>query len=206
MKLYICNPFTGRIVFAGPKGRRFPMPNKNPFTWLFFFVSCPNYTYEVTRSIQNGLSSIKFSFMLEHLPHFLLAHWTYTVGWSLGELFYHDPVSARYELPFTFCCHQVSMSINIIHCGTAWLMRKPLGYPHMLYILSFSGILHITGVYSDDHLGQRKAQSLHQGIQGLSQSPSGYYTSDSLIMVKARTSYKETKKSAADTMQYYVYK
>lgn len=80
-----------------------------------------------------------------------------------------------------------------------------LDIPHMLYILSFSGILHITGVYSDDHLGQRKAQSLHQGIQGLSQSPSGYYTSDSLIMVKAWTSaaYKETKKSAAAaTMQF----
>lgn len=127
MKLYICNPFTVRIIFAksGPKGRRFPMPNKNPFTWLFFFVSCPNYTYEVTRSIQNCLSGIKFSFMLEHLPHCLSAHLTYTVGWSLGELFYHDPVSARYELHFTFCCHQVSMSINIFHCGTAWLMRKP---------------------------------------------------------------------------------
>uniref|UniRef100_A0A8C3DST7 3-oxo-5-alpha-steroid 4-dehydrogenase C-terminal domain-containing protein n=1 Tax=Corvus moneduloides TaxID=1196302 RepID=A0A8C3DST7_CORMO len=24
-----------------------PYPTKNPFTWLFFFVSCPNYTYEV---------------------------------------------------------------------------------------------------------------------------------------------------------------
>ncbi|XP_051538710.1 very-long-chain enoyl-CoA reductase isoform X2 [Myxocyprinus asiaticus] len=39
------------IVFvlceAGPKCRKFPHPSKNPFTWLFFFVSCPNYTYEV---------------------------------------------------------------------------------------------------------------------------------------------------------------
>uniref|UniRef100_A0A8C1RZ30 Very-long-chain enoyl-CoA reductase n=1 Tax=Cyprinus carpio TaxID=7962 RepID=A0A8C1RZ30_CYPCA len=31
----------------GAKCRRFPNPSKNPFTWLFFFVSCPNYTYEV---------------------------------------------------------------------------------------------------------------------------------------------------------------
>ncbi|XP_047205483.1 very-long-chain enoyl-CoA reductase isoform X1 [Girardinichthys multiradiatus] len=31
----------------GFRVRRFPMPTKNPFTWLFFFVSCPNYTYEV---------------------------------------------------------------------------------------------------------------------------------------------------------------
>ncbi|XP_047014673.1 very-long-chain enoyl-CoA reductase isoform X2 [Ictalurus punctatus] len=31
----------------GDKYRSFPHPSKNPFTWLFFFVSCPNYTYEV---------------------------------------------------------------------------------------------------------------------------------------------------------------
>uniref|UniRef100_A0A3Q2CDX9 Very-long-chain enoyl-CoA reductase n=1 Tax=Cyprinodon variegatus TaxID=28743 RepID=A0A3Q2CDX9_CYPVA len=31
----------------GLRVRKFPMPTKNPFTWLFFFVSCPNYTYEV---------------------------------------------------------------------------------------------------------------------------------------------------------------
>ncbi|XP_053350617.1 very-long-chain enoyl-CoA reductase [Clarias gariepinus] len=32
---------------TGAKYRSFPHPSKNPFTWLFFFVSCPNYTYEV---------------------------------------------------------------------------------------------------------------------------------------------------------------
>ncbi|XP_016327430.1 very-long-chain enoyl-CoA reductase-like [Sinocyclocheilus anshuiensis] len=32
----------------GAKCRRFPHLSKNPFTWLFYFVSCPNYTYEVT--------------------------------------------------------------------------------------------------------------------------------------------------------------
>uniref|UniRef100_A0A3P8PYK5 Trans-2,3-enoyl-CoA reductase-like 2a n=1 Tax=Astatotilapia calliptera TaxID=8154 RepID=A0A3P8PYK5_ASTCA len=45
----------------GPKGRRFPMPNKNPFTWLFFFVSCPNYTYEVG-------AWVSFSIMTQCLP------------------------------------------------------------------------------------------------------------------------------------------
>ncbi|KAM8929980.1 very-long-chain enoyl-CoA reductase-like, partial [Pelodytes ibericus] len=30
----------------GTRGRRIPYPTRNPFTWLFFFVSCPNYTYE----------------------------------------------------------------------------------------------------------------------------------------------------------------
>lgn len=32
---------------AGSKERRVPFPDGNPFTYLFNFVSCPNYTYEV---------------------------------------------------------------------------------------------------------------------------------------------------------------
>lgn len=51
--------FTGNNVFRsvnilwfvfwsiGSKTCKIPYPTKNPFTWLFFFVSCPNYTYEV---------------------------------------------------------------------------------------------------------------------------------------------------------------
>ncbi|XP_068808499.1 very-long-chain enoyl-CoA reductase isoform X3 [Struthio camelus] len=31
----------------GSRTLKIPYPTKNPFTWLFFFVSCPNYTYEV---------------------------------------------------------------------------------------------------------------------------------------------------------------
>lgn len=27
------------------------MPSKNPFTWLFFLVSSPNYTYEVRETL-----------------------------------------------------------------------------------------------------------------------------------------------------------
>ncbi|XP_069089267.1 very-long-chain enoyl-CoA reductase-like [Pleurodeles waltl] len=41
--------------------RRIPYPTKNPFTWLFFFVSCPNYTYEV------GVW-ISFSIMTQCIP------------------------------------------------------------------------------------------------------------------------------------------
>ncbi|XP_036412629.1 very-long-chain enoyl-CoA reductase-like [Colossoma macropomum] len=36
-----------RIRCNGSRPRQIPYPTKNPFTWLFFFVSCPNYTYEV---------------------------------------------------------------------------------------------------------------------------------------------------------------
>ncbi|XP_022609718.1 very-long-chain enoyl-CoA reductase-like [Seriola dumerili] len=45
----------------GPRGRRYPVPTKNPFTWLFFFVSCPNYTYEVG-------AWLSFSIMTQCLP------------------------------------------------------------------------------------------------------------------------------------------
>ncbi|KAM6900373.1 very-long-chain enoyl-CoA reductase [Xenentodon cancila] len=45
----------------GYRRRRFPVPNKNPFTWLFFFVSCPNYTYEVG-------TWVSFSVMTQCLP------------------------------------------------------------------------------------------------------------------------------------------
>ncbi|XP_048352209.1 very-long-chain enoyl-CoA reductase-like isoform X4 [Sphaerodactylus townsendi] len=31
----------------GSKTCKIPYPTKNPFTWLFYFVSCPNYTYEL---------------------------------------------------------------------------------------------------------------------------------------------------------------
>uniref|UniRef100_A0A3B3HR21 Trans-2,3-enoyl-CoA reductase-like n=1 Tax=Oryzias latipes TaxID=8090 RepID=A0A3B3HR21_ORYLA len=43
------------------RGRRFPAPSKNPFTWLFFFVSCPNHTYEVG-------TWVSFSIMTQCLP------------------------------------------------------------------------------------------------------------------------------------------
>jgi len=32
---------------AGTRERKIPMPTSNPFTLLFKFVSCPNYTYEI---------------------------------------------------------------------------------------------------------------------------------------------------------------
>ena len=35
------------IVVVGTRERNIPYPTGNPFTFLFNFVSCPNYTYEV---------------------------------------------------------------------------------------------------------------------------------------------------------------
>lgn len=46
---------------SGTKLRRIPRPTSNPFTFLFFIVSCPNYTYETI--IWTG-----FSIMTQCLP------------------------------------------------------------------------------------------------------------------------------------------
>ncbi|XP_006897447.1 PREDICTED: very-long-chain enoyl-CoA reductase-like [Elephantulus edwardii] len=46
---------------AGSKTRKIAFPTKNPFTWLFPLVSCPNYTYEVG-------SWIGFTIMTQCLP------------------------------------------------------------------------------------------------------------------------------------------
>uniref|UniRef100_A0A8C4Y7K4 3-oxo-5-alpha-steroid 4-dehydrogenase C-terminal domain-containing protein n=1 Tax=Gopherus evgoodei TaxID=1825980 RepID=A0A8C4Y7K4_9SAUR len=43
--VFIANYMVHRSVRS--KIRKIPYPTKNPFTWLFFFVTCPNYTYEV---------------------------------------------------------------------------------------------------------------------------------------------------------------
>ncbi|KAL1006680.1 hypothetical protein UPYG_G00075310 [Umbra pygmaea] len=48
-------------VDVGLKRRTFPNPTKNPFTWLFLFVSCPNYTYEIG-------TWVSFSVMTQCLP------------------------------------------------------------------------------------------------------------------------------------------
>uniref|UniRef100_F1L096 very-long-chain enoyl-CoA reductase n=1 Tax=Ascaris suum TaxID=6253 RepID=F1L096_ASCSU len=48
----------------GSKERRIPLPNSNPLTRLFDFVSCPNYTYEAG-------SWLSFSIMVQSLPALL---------------------------------------------------------------------------------------------------------------------------------------
>lgn len=50
--LYIC-VFHRRPLPTGSKTRKIPYPTKNPFTWIFLLVSCPNYTYEVMSRPRN---------------------------------------------------------------------------------------------------------------------------------------------------------
>jgi len=64
----------------GTKERRIPFPTWNPFTKLFDFVSCPNYTYEV-------LAWIAFTTMTNTLPTaiFTLAGFYQMSVWALGK-------------------------------------------------------------------------------------------------------------------------
>lgn len=65
---------------AGSKVRLIPYPTSNPFTILFNFVSCPNYTYEIG-------SWISFSIMTQSLPalFFTIAGAYQMIIWALGK-------------------------------------------------------------------------------------------------------------------------
>ncbi|XP_077643889.1 very-long-chain enoyl-CoA reductase isoform X4 [Lonchura striata] len=65
---------------AGSKARKIPYPTRNPFTWLFLLVSCPNYTYEVG-------SWIGFTIMTQCLPValFSLVGFVQMAIWAQGK-------------------------------------------------------------------------------------------------------------------------
>ncbi|XP_044740823.1 very-long-chain enoyl-CoA reductase [Chrysoperla carnea] len=65
---------------AGSTVRKIPTPTSNPFTILFNFVSCPNYTYEIG-------SWIAFTIMTSCLPAgiFTLAGAYQMTIWALGK-------------------------------------------------------------------------------------------------------------------------
>lgn len=65
----------------GSKVRLVPYPGLNPFTWLFQFVSCPNYTYET-------LAWVGFTVMTQCLPAgiFTIAGFYQMAVWAKGKL------------------------------------------------------------------------------------------------------------------------
>jgi len=65
---------------AGSKVRKIPVPNGNPFSLMYNFVSCPNYTYEV-------LAWLSFTFMTQCLPAgiFTIAGAYQMAIWALGK-------------------------------------------------------------------------------------------------------------------------
>lgn len=64
----------------GSKTRKIPYPTKNPFTWLFLLVSCPNYTYEVRVCCWGWWSHVDGQLLL----HLNLEHLGTEQLWPLG--------------------------------------------------------------------------------------------------------------------------
>ena len=64
----------------GTKVRKIPQPTANPMTWLFYYVSCPNYTYEFG-------AWIGFTIMTQSIPSllFALAGFYQMAVWAMGK-------------------------------------------------------------------------------------------------------------------------
>uniref|UniRef100_A0A8D2ZJB5 Trans-2,3-enoyl-CoA reductase n=1 Tax=Scophthalmus maximus TaxID=52904 RepID=A0A8D2ZJB5_SCOMX len=62
------------------KAKKIPFPTKNPFTWIFWLVSCPNYTYELG-------SWIGFTVMTQCVPvaFFTLVAFIQMTVWAKGK-------------------------------------------------------------------------------------------------------------------------
>uniref|UniRef100_A0A3Q3N210 Very-long-chain enoyl-CoA reductase n=1 Tax=Mastacembelus armatus TaxID=205130 RepID=A0A3Q3N210_9TELE len=65
---------------SGSKAKKIPYPTKNPFTWMFWLVSCPNYTYELG-------SWIGFTVMTQCVPvaFFTLVAFIQMTVWAKGK-------------------------------------------------------------------------------------------------------------------------
>ncbi|KAM5272497.1 trans-2,3-enoyl-CoA reductase-like [Ctenodactylus gundi] len=80
----------------------FPSPSYNPFTWLFFLVSCPNYTYEIG-------SWISFAVMTQTLPVGI-----FTLLMSIQMSLWARKKHKFYLRKFNSCMHRKSAIIPFI--------------------------------------------------------------------------------------------
>ncbi|KAM3718949.1 putative very-long-chain enoyl-CoA reductase [Dirofilaria immitis] len=88
---------------SGTKVRKIPMPDANPMTLMFNFVSCPNYTYEVG-------AWFWFSCMTQSLPAFIftfagffqMAIWAKDKHHNYMREFPNYPKHRRAIIPFIF--------------------------------------------------------------------------------------------------------
>ncbi|XP_055153445.1 trans-2,3-enoyl-CoA reductase-like isoform X3 [Symphalangus syndactylus] len=80
----------------------FPSPNYNPFTWMFFLVSCPNYTYEIG-------SWISFTVMTQTLPVGI-----FTLLMSIQMSLWAQKKHKIYLRKFNPCIHRKSAMIPFI--------------------------------------------------------------------------------------------
>uniref|UniRef100_A0A3B4ZJD7 Very-long-chain enoyl-CoA reductase-like n=1 Tax=Stegastes partitus TaxID=144197 RepID=A0A3B4ZJD7_9TELE len=67
-------------IISGSKTKKIPYPTKNPFTWIFWLVSCPNYTYELG-------SWIGFTVMTQCVPvaFFTIVAFIQMTVWAKGK-------------------------------------------------------------------------------------------------------------------------
>ncbi|XP_062389241.1 very-long-chain enoyl-CoA reductase [Sardina pilchardus] len=85
----------------GSKVKKIPYPSKNPFTWIFWVVSCPNYTYECG-------SWVGFTVMTQCVPvaFFTIVGFIQMAIWARGKHrsylkeFPHYPTLRSSILPF----------------------------------------------------------------------------------------------------------
>ncbi|KAM6150754.1 trans-2,3-enoyl-CoA reductase-like [Erethizon dorsatum] len=80
----------------------FPSPNYNPFTWMFFLVSCPNYTYEIG-------SWISFTVMTQTLPVGI-----FTLLMSIQMSLWAKRKHKFYLKKFSSCMHRKSAIIPLV--------------------------------------------------------------------------------------------
>uniref|UniRef100_A0A3B3UQ68 Trans-2,3-enoyl-CoA reductase n=1 Tax=Poecilia latipinna TaxID=48699 RepID=A0A3B3UQ68_9TELE len=68
------------LFISGSKVKKIPYPTKNPFTWIFWLVSCPNYTYELG-------SWIGFTVMTQCVPvaFFTIVAFVQMTVWAKGK-------------------------------------------------------------------------------------------------------------------------
>ncbi|XP_048027231.1 very-long-chain enoyl-CoA reductase [Megalobrama amblycephala] len=68
------------LKLSGPKNKKIPYPTKNPFTWIFVLVSCPNYTYELG-------SWLGFTLMTQCVPvlFFTVVGFIQMTVWAKGK-------------------------------------------------------------------------------------------------------------------------
>ncbi|KAK6103805.1 3-oxo-5-alpha-steroid 4-dehydrogenase family protein [Brugia pahangi] len=100
---------------SGTKVRKIPIPDINPMTLMFHFVSCPNYTYEVG-------SWLWFSYMTQSLPALIftfagflqMAIWAKDKHRNYRREFPNYPKHRRAMIPFTMASQALQA---VVLCG-----------------------------------------------------------------------------------------
>lgn len=136
------------MCVSGSRPMQIPYPSKNPFTWLFFFVSCPNYTYEVCFQGYTHTHTI-------YLVLLLILCVLVVVGF-MDQFHSDDAVCSRFT---HFCSHTFVPTLSHMHVNLSTVNN------HVISLISFcSRCVHIDRVCADDHLGSRKTQNLRPGV------------------------------------------